>query len=83
MTEKLSFFDWFEANEKLPHEEHNTKWIENYAKNSAWKSHRTGEAVHDGDCTNCPYTCSLCVLTDTLNEYRDYFFDTSDLPRST
>lgn len=74
-SEKLSFFDWYEELEKLPHEAHSTGWIENYAKNDAWKSYRTGEAVHDGDCLNNPYTCSLCSLTDLLIEYREYYFD--------
>lgn len=78
MEEKLNFFEWADANERQPHETPSTVFIENYARNSVWKSYRTGQPVHDGDCTNCPYTCDLCVLTDLLVEYREYYFDTSD-----
>jgi len=75
MNNKLNFFDWYEAKEKLPHEEHDTEWIEDFARNGAWKSYRDGTSIHDGDCLKRPYTCSLCELTDALVEYRDYYLD--------
>ena len=75
MSKKLTFFEWYDEQERLEGEAPSTEWAEKSAKNTAWKSYRTGEAVHDGDCTNCPYSCSLCWLTDSLIEYRDYFFD--------
>lgn len=73
--EKMNFFEWYDWQERQPHEKPSTAWIENYVKNHAWKSRRFGVPVHDGDCTNMPYTCDLCVVTDLLNEYSDYFFD--------
>ncbi len=74
MTEKITFFDWCEEKEKGLGEEHDTIWIKDYAKHSAWENYKTGTAIHSGDCTNCPYTCDLCALTDLLIGYRDYFF---------
>jgi hypothetical protein len=77
MADKLSFFDWYEREEcregETPDPE--TKWIRGFAQQTAWRSYRRGEATHDGDCTNMPYACSLCALTDLLIEYRDYYFD--------
>ena len=31
--------------------------------------------IHNGDCTNHPYTCNICLLESFLNEYAEYYFN--------
>lgn len=72
---KLTFFEWWSKLEYPEDEKPDTSFIEGFAKDGAWKSYNTGEAIHCGDCTTYPVTCSLCALEDLLKEYREYFFD--------
>lgn len=83
MTEKMNFYDWHEWQECTDEEREevykdgkkpSTKWIRDYVRNGAWSPYRFLEPVHDGDCTNCPYTCNLCCLESLLREYREYYF---------
>lgn len=78
---RLDFFQWFAERERraddpslTPKQE--TEWIRGYVAGSAW--HR---AEHDGDCTNCPYTCDLCALSGLLDDYYEYRFGSAELSR--
>jgi hypothetical protein len=64
MIDKLNFFERCSAQEaygdegpidRVPH-------FGKYFKNGVWESYITGQPIHDGDCTKCPYTCDLCAL---------------------
>ena len=74
-TNKLSFFEWFAAREALEGEILSTTFIQDFAKEGAWHGYSDSRPIHEGDCTACPWTCSLCALEDLLEEYRLYFFD--------
>lgn len=74
MVDKLDFYRWFNAVEEY-NANISTKWIENYVHNTGWQSIKTGEAIHDGDCTDMVYTCGLCMITDLLVAYREYYFN--------
>lgn len=58
MTDKLSFFEWCSAQETYG-DEGPRDWVphfEKYFKTGVWESYRTGQPIHDGDCTKCPYS---------------------------
>lgn len=77
---KLTFFEWCAEQEALEGEDLNG-WTEHYkdfATKHAWHSYQSDKAVHDGDCTKCPYTCQLCVLEDLLADYRQYYFSNDE-----
>ena len=74
MNKKMSFFDWFVQGSNSDIEKEPTDFIRTFVTQAAWSSYSSSTPVHDGDCTDMPYSCSLCTLEDLLKDYRKYFF---------
>jgi len=70
-TNKYSFVDFIaacESNNFDEVEETNRTWVKSFLKSyeNVWNEE------HSGDCTNQPHTCSFCLITEWLIDYKGY-----------
>jgi len=73
---KLNFLEYislYDSKDEKPDQ----RWIQH------WKKYiplmlESNNYVHNGDCTNQPCPCTLCLLEDWLSNYKKYYLNSEE-----